>query len=846
METLNLSASSGMGDIDDLIEGDKIDILNIQNVILQNERLQEINSQLSASLESVKAQLKQALEASATVNSMSEQVKSLKCQLLQEKKKREKLEKEVQVWRQKCTGNLPADALVPGQETAELIRKLSKSKKEIQKLRFENEELSSLLEQTRNSEAKLKKSKAKLRKRIQACLDRLKKSEEDLANALAKNGPLETSNEAMKCEIEELKLELSSAQSLNHEAETAWNGLRDELEKSNIGFDQLSKQITSQAEEIAGLTEEKGKMSALIQKLHSALCISEANLEETKKANAMLESRVKSQKLQVHDDTFLFRDLEFPFDGPLKEKCVKIAGLDHYQPVQRVQLMLNELGHVISTQKSDIDAKTAALDDLKSKLETEQSTASVVRQAMSALQREIRNIAVEDEKMGKYAIYDSDDGLASFIAHQTVAMEKCVVDEEKGIPSDFFSLDVDHKRRLVMQNLQANESAMALFSAQFHINLLLKKGLKKAIAASVRNEDLEELLQILKCGNTNDLAHNLQILKEQLMKVMANFERAKKYIKKLQQSLMAKNRAESEQKLKVEQLQLKNETLANECELLTVKCQVAENQVAVLKSECSSLSECVEKGPAASGEVVDVREKEEEISRLSSELKEIKAAHEIQLARQKRHAKRGNEELQARVEKLQGALTEAENRNAELQKKAKKIKKLFAAKFEESNREYEKQILTVKASYEEATQTMKQKSEKSREMSQKLLQSLSESEQYNQQMQSENAQLHIQNKSLEVKLTTLQEQMKKERQNIENRIAVQRVACDSKVQEVTRHMKQAIEEEKTRLFSLIVHMFASLYSIDASDFDEHALLSLCDRIKRDIEKLRAFQSSVQF
>ena len=141
---------------------------------------------------------------------------------------------------------------------------------------------------------------------------------------------------------------------------------------------------------------------------------------------------------------------------------------------------------------------------------------------------------------------------------------------------------------------------------------------------------------------------------------------------------------------------------------------------------------------------------------------------------------------------------------------------------------------------------MRQKSDRSREMSQKLLQSLSESEQYNQQMQSENAQLHIENKSLEVKLTSLQEQMKKERQTVENRIAAQRVACDSKVQEVTRNMKQTIEEERTRLFSAIFRVFSSIYSFDASDLDENALLSLCERVKRDIEKLRAFQASIQF
>ena len=693
----------------------------------------------------------------------------------------------------------------------------------------------------------MKKNKAKLQNRIQACVERLKKCEEDLGNALAKNGPLETANEAMKCEIEELKLELSSAQALNQEAETAWNGLRDELEKSNVGFDQLSKQIAAQASEIAQLNNEKGKMAEVIQKLHSALCVSEEHLEATRKANAMLESRVKSQKLQVREDAFAFRELEFPFDDGLREKFVRISSLDHYQPVQRVQLILNELGKVIASEKEETNAKKAALEELKSKLENEQKTASVVRQTLAALQREIRNVAMEDEKMGKYAIYDSDDGLANFIAQQTIAMERCVTSEDvhASIPSDFFAMDIDHKRRTLMQNIQTNEAAMALFSAQFHINLLLKKELKKLAQSAMKNEDLEELLQLLKCGNTNDFLHNLQILKEQLLKLLANFDRAKKYIKKLQRTLMAKNRSESEQKLKVDQLQLRNETLANECDLLKVKCQVAENQVALLKSENSS-EETDKAASSNNNSIGDIREKEEEILKLTNEIKEMSMAHAAQLARQKRAAKKGNEELLAKLERSQSALAESENRYAELQKKAKKLKKFFAQKFEESSKEFEKQIATVKASYEEATQTMRQKSDRSREMSQKLLQSLSESEQYNQQMQSENAQLHIENKSLEVKLTSLQEQMKKERQNVENRIAAQRVACDSKVQEVTRNMKQTIEEERTRLFSAIFRVFSSIYSFDASDLDENALLSLCERVKRDIEKLRAFQASIQF
>ena len=141
---------------------------------------------------------------------------------------------------------------------------------------------------------------------------------------------------------------------------------------------------------------------------------------------------------------------------------------------------------------------------------------------------------------------------------------------------------------------------------------------------------------------------------------------------------------------------------------------------------------------------------------------------------------------------------------------------------------------------------MKEKQKQSKDMTQKLLQSLNESENVKQKYQTENVDLQMEIKNLQLRLSKLQEDFSKERQMLKGQLSALQLTCDTKIQEITRSIKQATQAEKERLFSIMVNSLSGVYKIDFSQFDEDSYVSLIEQLKKDIEKLRYFQNEIQF
>ncbi|OHS99164.1 hypothetical protein TRFO_34440 [Tritrichomonas foetus] len=850
----------------------KMDVMDVQTVLLENERLQELNTQLQKALDSTKIQLKQAIEASASVTAMSDQIQGLKFQLSQMSQEKDRISNELSNYKNSFNNfdqsSNENDTTFNGNnvdflnssnsmEKNEYIRKLKKYKEEIKILIKENEAQKKTIESLTISHNKLQKRKSKISENLKSAVSQLKDSEDRVDELESEKQKFETSVKAMLQENENLKDQINAYQTIGNETKISYDNLNEEIVKQRKEFSLLQKQFENQSIEITKLNNERQELYNLTNNLLVSCVKYETLTNELINDKEILERKIKANKFNGDEERINLTESDIPFEGDLRMKCLKILMIEQYTPSHKIQMIFNEINQYTKQLFDQMAEATSENEELKAQFNIERNGAEKYREMMRSLLKELKNVTFYSEKINNTAFCENDRQFMDLMIRSINSIDPLVSDSENSYPSspphryiplNFFSNDDQNQnQQVIMKEIQPSDEAFSLFTAQFLLNTILKQKLQKLIDASVKKDELESIIRSLNGNGLIDLPKLLEALKEQMKKMKLSRKREHEAFKKIQQELLEKNKSENDLKITIEQLKVQNDVLQNECNLLKVKADVSSNELLLRSiSNENPLSNNIIVSPDSSLLKNELNKKKEEIQKLRQTLSNIQFEMSQIQKHKDRSSKRIESDLTQQIIDLQNSLQEMTEANAILKKKLKKVKKIYIKKVEESAIEYQKKYDESKQSFDDCALSMKEKQKQSHDLTQKLLKSLSESEGFNQKCQSENADLHLENKQLQLKLSTLQEEISRERQVLKGQMSALQLACDSKIHEVLRETKSAVQNEKDRLFNVMVMGLSSVYKIDCTQFDEDSYVKLVEQLKRDIEKLRFFQNNVQF
>jgi chromosome segregation ATPase len=621
MSELSADAESALSNS---FDGEKIDVLAFQKVTLENHRLQQLNDDMQASIDSLRVQLKQALETSASVTNMSEQITSLKRQLTEAN-------------RQIADAGLrrePNPSESSEDETAALLKQIRKLKKEVKELQAQS---AAAAETSDEKDGYLKKSKAKWHRRIQVESEARRSAEERIAQLASENRAVNSDLESARAELCEVKRERSHWQAQHRESELSLQNLREETRSRAAACDNLSRELDMQSHEMVGMNKERTQLVGVIQTLYKTMCSFESQFEE------VLDRAQEPPRVVVQREEMDITKLTFPFGESLKAQCRQIASMRQYEGLPCVQLILNAISKTL-TQQNEV------IESLQADLRAEKGARGELIRPWIAFLKELQRFAFTENQMKERAFYDSDDALCEFITGKTA--EFIGNQSEAGSVGDFPAL-----ARLSCEQFKSNEHAYLAFVAQFTANALLSKQLRTASDGLLKQGEIDKLCHLLNCETLEAIPERIRSLEVQLATSEGAQKTLKGTIRSQQQTLMSNQETQVTQRLKIEKLELRSGTVQSECDLLRVKAEVTANALILAQDRTRDLEQ-------------DSRALEEQIQSLQDTVRALQSTKDVS-----RSLKKKNEAKRSQILDCQARIDELEEENALIKGKAKKLKR---------------------------------------------------------------------------------------------------------------------------------------------------------------------------
>ena len=870
MDDFNLSSCSFLTETEENTQDQPILQADMQNLVLQNERLQEVNNQLKSSLENVRSQLREALEAASSVNSLTDQIKLLKSQLIESNEKREKLSQELKIAAE--NGESSNSKLL--QEISELtserdsladdLRKITdqknKLKGERQNLRSALEEKQMALENLIEDLSKLKQQKTKLQQKQAASVSAMKDMENQIEQLKVKSEKDNNENTTLAQEVGDLKLKVTNLTQENNELKNEIESYKAENATCGEAVKGLENQLDSQREEIENMALEKQKIILLLQKMSAALSASEIRIESLQKENRILTAK-QTQKQQQRQTSPITKteilDLKIPFEGEIGDDCEKIIKLPQYQPIQRVQLIFNEAAKRIVEVETELRELKNSNETMSKEFSETKANAQQYVQILTALLKDLKEITINEDKIIKVSTCSTDKQFINYMSDKCAQIEPIlrekVLSDPHFISDDFFFTDDLTKRKKEIQSIcDQSDTTFAILTAQFIANTLLRKqvnsllGIKESSTAQSPVEEREIPVEEQQQQQQCELSY--QELQEKLQKATKIAKQLKAQLKRSQQVQMELQKADSEQKTKIAQLQIQNDDLKNEIDVANMKLQVkpsdakSQNSVSGLVSQLKESFEEQKKSPEQDSMAIELRRKTEECNQLNALLNKAHESFDSAIQTKTKQYKKQEEAMRREIISL-SEQNEALTQQISMKKKQQKKKeKIYAQHQEQTINELTRNYEETKASLNATIETLKDKAQQARDMSQKLMNQIAEYEQKNQQLTAENAQFNANQKKIQVELASMKQQINKERQHLQGQLSAQMMAYEAKIQKIEKEANEKADKRVNDLLDVAQDTLGAAYELDGSDFDEDIFKQLVAMVKSDLEKLHYFQS----
>ena len=151
----------------------------------------------------------------------------------------------------------------------------------------------------------------------------------------------------------------------------------------------------------------------------------------------------------------------------------------------------------------------------------------------------------------------------------------------------------------------------------------------------------------------------------------------------------------------------------------------------------------------------------------------------------------------------------------------------------------------LEASNAELTKTLNEIEQKKNELEQvktNMNQSVSELTTKVSTLEHENNELNNGQKQVNIELSSLKQQMAKDKQHYQCQISAQTMAYETKIQQMQQEMRIQSHKALQNVFSIVQENLGPLYGLDPSDFNEETLKQLVLVVKNDLDKLKYFQN----
>lgn len=867
MEVMDLSSSSFITEPDDHIIPQHISYTEHQKLVLQNERQKEIINQLQASLDVSKNQLKEALETVAATSGIRDQLTNLQLQLADANEKREKMAlqlKESASNEGDLVSRLTDQINELSREKNHLMEEMSLLSEQVSKARKDKSHLKELLEDKNQicegmSEeiSVLKSTKKKYRQKNAGLTVAVSELQSQLDKVINDNHKIANEKTTLLQDIDSLKVQLNHANQSISDSQNQVAQIQKDFNARSTSISCLEKQLESQNEEVQQMTKEKQKLMTLLQKMVSALSACEIKIETLKKENQILQAR-QNLKGNIRNSTLVTQydilDLHIPFDGDLLDDCEKIMKLPQYQPVQRVQLILNEAAKRITECENESREIKKKDEELESKLNKWKTSNDELSSVLNALIKDLKNMASVDTYSTQNTAIRDDPKFIRYVAEKCSEIDPLlrdrVMSDSHFISNDFFFTDdITRKKREIQMIADQSEASFAIFASQFILNCLLRNQISNnsAFRDSFRKDDTaSDDTQIVSTFTLTELQEKVCKLK----KVNRALNAA---LKKAQSSISEANKTDNEQKTKIAQLQIQNESLKNDVDVLNMKLQVAQNDLAIKEKDNNSLSsfalhikdnieEQKRSAENHNSKLEDeIRRKTQENDELHALVKKMRADFDSTIKQQTKAYKRSEdaykEEIAYLTEQVEAYESNRVQKKRTHKKKEKAVKQQYEAEIQALTENFEEQKNSLNATIE----SLKEKLKTSNEMSSKLVENISDLEQRTQQMKSENQHLVTQQKNNQVELATMKQQIAKERQQLQGQMAAQTIAYETKLQRTAKEAKNEAQKLVSDLLSCAAESLGSMYGLDENNFTDDSFKQLVDLVKSDLDKLRYFQ-----
>jgi myosin heavy subunit len=313
-----------------------------------------------------------------------------------------------------------------------------------------------------------------------------------------------------------------------------------------------------------------------------------------------------------------------------------------------------------------------------------------------------------------------------------------------------------------------------LFAAQFVVNeLLRRKNLEFSDNVSV------EILTSINCKSASDIPRLFQDFQEQLKTLQNQKQEIETKYSKLEKVLIERNRRTSEQISSIQRLRLQNRDLQSQVAVLELSIQTNEVVTASMRLE----------GPTEGNETI--AELEEQNKNLLTELEQTHTVAEKALKKLEKA-----KEILAEKNHIFATETESWKQRLKDQKKKEKHKlQALTSQFQHELQASTAQLEESKQSFEANFERLKTRMEESRGISNDRIHALEESEQKCQKLAAENARLQLLERTCNLKVASLEEQLSKERRFAQTQISAQRLAFESQLHEIASRVQKRHGEE---------------------------------------------------
>lgn len=833
----------------------KTDLLQIQEMKLENEHLQQRITHLQSSLQSSAVQLKQALDAANSLGPLQEELAKTKasCRDSVDKLKLENIEskQEIELLNGKISKiktKYKKHICKQQEEIENQAKYISSLEDEFEILKDENSSLKNELLAITDGYEKLLKSKKKsveISKQIKYQYDSV---ESDYNKAAVCVEKLETENDTLKKQVDDLNYAIEI---LKKEKSASVNEIASKdttIGELKTSLDLLEKQYNVIKEDLIAVSESRSQLVNLIHRIYAPFCHFEERIEVLQNQIKKLQNKSKKSSNPVFSDKFDFNQLAFPFEEPVLKKIQHILSLDHFQTIQKLQLIINDIAKTLSqTDKekaqleSYVHSSEEYLKDMKSKYHK-------LYEFTFGLMRELKNLECNEHKIEKIAFCHGDTRFIQIIAENAFTFDKNTdpspVLGQLFVTADIFDDSHLEARRTLIESIQKEElSVSTIVSALFLLNSHLRKQVAELMNGQVEKTKITEALHKLGVDNISQAYEYIEDVKVQ-------FKRMKESRKEAHRALVNANNDIEEKSKECKALCLKIEELQTHIEGLTQENITLKNEIEVARGECQRYAEKAEPHTNDHSEnmlstITALQNTVREKSRENKELKEcvniLKEEIENDREQNRKDVNKISRSYKREIENLTSALQYSENKASKNKKKAtvtiSELKKQYLREIELS----QEQIETLKTNYEKEVSQFKSRSDKAENELKSKREEIIEAEKNNQTLMSENTKLKNELRVLEMKNQMLIEQNIKDQKSAQAANAAQMFGLESIRQKEQKDLRVKFDQEKQRIIEYFTTKLGLLYGINDLDYDEQTINQIFARVHNDLNKLKYFQ-----